>query len=78
MSASLYAYSPEKCDGKACVGDCDLCPRNNEEESKAAWIKISPAFIYECSKCGKQVCTGDIEAYEFCHGCGRKIGGVKE
>lgn len=25
MSVSLWAYSPEKCDGDFCCGDCDLC-----------------------------------------------------
>lgn len=37
------------------------------------WIKISPAGIYECSECGKNVMTSDIEAYEHCHGCGAKM-----
>lgn len=37
------------------------------------WIKISPAGIYECSECGKNVMTNDIEAYEWCHGCGVKM-----
>lgn len=39
------------------------------------WIKISPAGIYECSECGKNVMTSDIEAYEHCHGCGAKMDG---
>ena len=25
MSVSKWAYEPEKCDGKPCVGDCDYC-----------------------------------------------------
>lgn len=25
MSCSKWAYSPEKCDGTLCVGDCDYC-----------------------------------------------------
>ena len=25
MSVSLWDYSPEKCDGRPCVGDCDFC-----------------------------------------------------
>ena len=25
MSVSLWAYDPDKCDGKACPGDCDNC-----------------------------------------------------
>lgn len=25
MSTSKWAYTPEKCDGQLCVGDCDLC-----------------------------------------------------
>ena len=39
------------------------------------WIKISPAGIYECSECRKNVMTSDIEAYEHCHGCGAKMDG---
>lgn len=37
------------------------------------WIKISPAGIYECSECGKNVMTSDIEEYEYCHGCGARM-----
>ena len=37
------------------------------------WIKISPAGIYECSECGKNVMTSDIEAYEYCHNCGARM-----
>ena len=39
------------------------------------WIKISPAGIYECSECGKNVMTSDIEAYKYCHGCGAIMDG---
>ena len=39
------------------------------------WIKISPAGIYECSECQKNVMTSDIEAYEYCHGCGARMDG---
>ena len=41
------------------------------------WVQISPARIYECSKCGQNVMTDDIESYKFCHGCGAKMGGEK-
>ena len=34
------------------------------------WKQISPAKIYECSVCGGNVMTNDIEAYDFCHHCG--------
>ena len=37
------------------------------------WVKISPAGIYECSECGKNVMTSDIEAYVWCHGCGARM-----
>lgn len=37
------------------------------------WVKISPAGIYECSECGQNVMTGDIDAYRHCHGCGAKM-----
>lgn len=32
MSVSLWAYSPQKCDGNVCVGDCDLCSKADEAE----------------------------------------------
>lgn len=32
MSVSKWAYSPSKCDGIKCVGDCDYCPYANDEE----------------------------------------------
>lgn len=31
MSVSKWAYDPDKCDGKYCVGDCDLCDRVTDE-----------------------------------------------
>lgn len=38
MSVSKWAYEPNKCDGKPCVGDCDCgCPlarEMNEEEGE--------------------------------------------
>ena len=49
-------------------------PSVNPQEPKTGhWIKISPAKIYECSECGRNVMTRDIWAYEFCHGCGAKM-----
>lgn len=39
-------------------------------ERTGEWVQISPAKMYECSKCGQNVMTSDIEAYKFCHGCG--------
>ena len=32
MSASKWAYTPEKCDGEPCVGDCDFCPKAVDED----------------------------------------------
>lgn len=37
------------------------------------WKQISPARIYECSKCGQEVMTCDIDVYKYCHGCGAKM-----
>ena len=34
MSVSKWAYTPEKCDGKPCCGDCDYCPLKYEDESE--------------------------------------------
>ncbi len=37
------------------------------------WKQISPAKVYECSECGQNVMTDDIDVYEWCHGCGAKM-----
>ena len=34
MSVSRWAYEPEKCDGDFCCGDCDFCPKAEEEEDE--------------------------------------------
>lgn len=39
MSVSKWAYSPERCDGEVCVGDCDLCPKAKSSPSNI-WMKI--------------------------------------
>lgn len=39
MSVSKWAYSPERCDGDACVGDCDLCQKAKTSPSNI-WMKI--------------------------------------
>lgn len=31
MSCSLWRWS-EECDSRPCLGDCDLCEENNEDE----------------------------------------------
>ena len=48
-------------------------PSVKPERPKGKWKKISPANIYECSECGQNVMTNDIDAYSFCHGCGRRM-----
>lgn len=51
---------------------CKQCMHNytDEWQKKPHWKKISPADLYECSECGQNVMTQDIDAYNFCHGCG--------
>ena len=44
-----------------------------QRERTGKWIRISPAKIYECSLCGKNVMTADIDEYHFCHGCGARM-----
>lgn len=38
MSCSKWSYTPEKCDGDSCVGDCDNCQKadidNNDSEDE--------------------------------------------
>ena len=48
-------------------------PSVTPKQKMGHWIKISPAGIYECSECGQNVMTGDIDAYRHCYGCGVKM-----
>ena len=52
------------------ISDIKDLPAAQPERKTGHWNKISPAGIYECSKCGKNVMTSDISVYDFCHGCG--------
>lgn len=60
--------------------ECEKCifkpfKQFQPKQRKGEWIKISPANIYECSACGQNVMTNDIDAYRFCHGCGADMRG---
>lgn len=32
MSVSKWAYSPDRCDGNFCIGDCDWCSSEHESD----------------------------------------------
>ena len=50
MSVSKWAYTPEKCDGDICVGDCDFCPKKDVE--------------YRCPNCGAVMGEFDPNLYD--------------
>lgn len=55
--------------------DMAIAALEQAQPKRGKWVKISPANIYECSKCGKNVMTNDISEYNFCHGCGADMRG---
>ena len=44
-------------------------------ERTGHWIRTTPAKLYECSACGQNVLTTDIDCYNYCHGCGARMKG---
>ena len=48
------------------IPDADVVERSKRGE----WVQISIAKIYECSVCGGNVMTDDIDLYWYCHQCG--------
>lgn len=57
MSVSKWAYTPEKCDGDFCIGDCDNCSKKDETSitelindlrtaSKAAEMSHHPTWAH--------------------------------
>ena len=62
-------------DGRIFVEDAlariaDIPSADVVERKRGEWVQISPAKIYECSVCGGNVMTTDIECYKYCHQCG--------
>lgn len=67
MSVSKWAYSPEKCDGDFCIGECDKCPKAREDADHEVtvmpleWTSVHSAkpaekCIYpKCEECGEYV-----------------------
>ena len=49
--------------------------RDVEPVRRGKWVQISPARIYECSVCGGNVMTEDIDVYRWCHQCGARMDG---
>lgn len=68
----IYGISSFDFSGK-CITAVEDAP-TIEERKKGKWVKISPSGIYECSVCGQNVMTQDIDVYLYCHGCGAVMG----
>ena len=68
MSVSKWAYTPEKCDGGYCYGDCDNCPKANEDEIGDNSHKITNRELIEhCSKLSGDDCIkGGCKYKEIC------------
>ena len=49
MSCSLWRWTPE-CDGDFCIGDCDYCNKNMEDENEEETITIEASRIGEQPK----------------------------
>ena len=59
---SLWLYSPSKCDGDYCPGDCDICKKAEEpdtrrcakckhyviKDSRSNWNGEEPTYIKGC------------------------------
>ena len=68
---SEYRKWGDDYDAEQILGDIEDIPSADVVERKRGeWVQISPAKIYECSVCGGNVMTTDIECYKYCHQCG--------
>lgn len=70
MSVSKWAYLAERCDGDYCCGDCDNCPKSDEN------MAIIAAEDKICEVCGKTInegyCIDDGLEYYCSEECLRK------
>ena len=53
MSISKWAYTPEVCDGKYCVGDCDRCSLIATIDVLMEDNKFTAADVVEVVRCEK-------------------------
>ncbi len=67
----------EEREGYKMLVDIEIIREALVNQKTGHWKKISPAGIMECSVCGGNVLTSDIEAYKYCHHCGAKMEGDK-
>ena len=66
MSVSKWAYSPEKCDGEYCIGDCDLCYKAEYEVEDLRMLeRVSQFKAKPIEECG----------YPCCEECSDYVGG---
>ena len=67
MSVSKWAYTPEKCDGDYCYGDCDNCPKANEDEEDDSRKVTNRELIERCGKVSGDECiNGGCKYKEIC------------
>lgn len=59
MSVSKWAYSPAKCDGEPCVGECDMCSKAyGTEETRRKLMKSCP----RCKSAGQIIMVPALES----------------
>ena len=90
MSVSKWRYT-EACDGRPCVGDCDLCsfdpddpltglgreiPKGEWEEEHLASTYGGTYTVQRCSRC--QCAVPSTPNYNFCPNCGADMRGDTE
>lgn len=57
MSVDLWGYSPDKCDGEFCIGDCDHCYKADIEVRTLAILeRVSQSRATPKSECGYPEC----------------------
>ena len=73
MSVSLWAYTPEKCDGDLCRGDCDLCSKAMNHPNAAGRKKALSIFLGICPYCKKTLSdvhrSSNGETWRHCYSC---------
>ena len=59
-----------------CRAALTMIKESKKSDEVTHWKIIHPSGVAECAQCKGVVLSNDLEEYQFCHHCGRRVVGI--